>query len=383
MVGKLDSQTIGAKITVQGPLNTHQAVSLMLATDTGISKTLLNSSDWSKVKGDCKFVKTSNCFRSYGTKYHLPIKGKVRVTLTAERGAKIDTWVYVVNDKREQSLLGESDAVRIGIVKLDLKGSTEEVIGRVSYISKPNPPSNGIVSDNETQEEINKRMKAMINQFPSVFTDTTGKFQGEPIKIQLKLDMSPVIQPQCRVPLHYRERLRQELEKMKEQDIIEGPITIEEPGTFLSNLVITDKKATDRIRVTLDCQAVNKAIYATHEPIPTPDELRHYLGSSDRFSMLDMTNCYYQFEIEPSARKLYAFCSPWGIYQYKHMAMGTSPASSEIQKHIRKAIKDCKNTIHIKDDILVFRTGQKHDKNLEDVLRTLQEKGITLRPEKC
>ena len=141
---------------------------------------------------------------------------------------------------------------------------------------------------------------------------------------------------------------------MKEEDVIEGPITIEEPSTFLSNLVITDKKCKDRIRVTLDCQAVNKVIYATHEPIPTPDELRHYWGSSDHFSTLDMTNCYHQFEIEFSARKLYAFRSPWGIYQYKHMVMGTSPARSEIQKHIREAIKDCKNTIHIKDDILVF-----------------------------
>ena len=168
--------------------------------------------------------------------------------------------MYVVNDKREQLLLGESDAVHLGIVKLDLKGSTEEVRGRVSYIPKPNPPSNGIVSGNETQEEINRRMKALINQFPSVFADVKGKVQGEPIRIQLKSDMSSVIQPSRRVPMQYRERLRQELEKIKEEDIIEGPITIEEPGTFLSNLVITDKKGTDRIRVTLDCQAVNKAI---------------------------------------------------------------------------------------------------------------------------
>ena len=183
--------------------------------------------------------------------------------------------------------------------------------------------------------------------------------------------------------MHYWERLRQELGRMKEEDINEGPITIEELGTFLSNLVITDKKGTGRICVTIDCQAVNKAIYPTHEPIPTPDELRHYLGGSDRFSMLDMTNCYYQFEIEPSAWKLYAFHSPWGIYQYKCMVMGTSPASNEIQKCIREAIKDCKNIIHIKDNILVFGAGQEHDKYLEDVLQTLQEKGITLRPEKC
>ena len=50
MFGKLDSQTIGVKITVQEPLNTHHAVLLMLATDTSISKTLLNSSDWSKIR---------------------------------------------------------------------------------------------------------------------------------------------------------------------------------------------------------------------------------------------------------------------------------------------------------------------------------------------
>ena len=65
------------------------------------------------------------------------------------------------------------------------------------------------------------------------------------------------------------------------------------------------------------------------------------------------------------------------------MVMGTSPASSEIQKHIREAIKDCKNTIHIKDDILVFGVGQEHDKYLEDVVRKTSRKGITLRPEKC
>ena len=74
--------------------------------------------------------------------------------------------------------------------------------------------------------------------------------------------------------MHYWETLRWELGKMKEEDIIKGPITIEEPGTFLSNLVITDKKGKDRICVTLDCQAVNKAIYATHEPIPTPQYLQ-------------------------------------------------------------------------------------------------------------
>ena len=154
------------------------------------------------------------------------------------------------------------------------------------------------------------------------------------------------------------DRLEAELKKMVKEDIIEGPIEMEEPGTFLSNLVITDKTDTDQIRVTLDCQAVNKEIYPTHEPIPSSEELRHNLRGSDRFSKLDMTNCYYQFEIEEKARKLFAFRSPWGIFRYKRMVMGTSPASSEIQKRIRGIIKNLPNAIHIKDDIMVHGVGK-------------------------
>ena len=160
-------------------------------------------------------------------------------------------------------------------------------------------------------------MKEMMADFPELFTDSTGKFKGTPIEIQVRDDAVPVVQPQRRIPLHYMDRLKVELEKMLKEDIIEGPIEVEEPGTFISNLVITDKKDTDKIRVTLDCQAVNREIYPTHEPIPTSDELRHDLLGSDRFSTLDMTNCYHQFEIAESARKLFAFRSPWGIYRYK------------------------------------------------------------------
>ena len=169
---------------------------------------------------------------------------------------------------------------------------------------------------------------------------------------------------------------------MISEDIIKGPIDIEEPGTFLSNLVITDKKGTDKLRVTLDCQEVKKSIYPTHEPIPKVEELRHELRGSDRFSSLDFTNCYCQFETEENARKLYAFRTPWGIYRYKRIVMGTCPASSKIQKRIRETVRNCRNIVHIKDDIIVHGVGQQHDQYKIEVLRTLQEKRITLRPDK-
>ena len=87
---------------------------------------------------------------------------------------------------------------------------------------------------------------------------------------------------------------------MLPEDIIEGPIKLEEPGTFLSNLVITEIKG--QTIFVLHCEQKKPV---THKPIPTVEELQHELSGSDVFSVLDMTNYYYQ---------LYAFCSPWGIF---------------------------------------------------------------------
>jgi hypothetical protein len=258
----------------------------------------------------------------------------------------------------------------LGIVKLDLKGSSEEVVNKIEYLRKSDVGDT--TTDLTTKGTIESEMENIQSEFPDVFSDTTGKVKGTPIKIQVREDAVPVIQPPRRIPLHYIDRLEVELKKMKMEDIIEGPLDIEEPGTFLSNTLITNNTHSDRICVTLHCQSVNKVIYPTHEPIPSSDELRHKLKGSNRFSKLDMTNCYYQFEIEKEARKLFAFRTPWGIFRYKRMVMGTSPASSEVQKRIRDIIGKCKNAIHIKDDIVVHGVGESHDVHLNNVLKTLR-----------
>ena len=259
----------------------------------------------------------SKRFRPFGTAYYLPIRGKAKVTMTARNGASIETYVYIVDDPNEQSLLGRSDALRMGIVTLNPDGAKEEInipescetTNRISKLKKAPIPTTGIVSGGQTQLEIDTCMKSMSDSFPKLFANKTGKFKGPPIKVQLHPNATPVIQPPRKIPLHYLKPLETELMNMLGDDVIEGPIEIEEPGTYISNLVITDKKwdpSGKQIRLTLDCQAVNRDIYHTHEPIPTSEELRHQFAGSDRFSVLDLTNCFHQFEIEEEARKLFS-----------------------------------------------------------------------------
>ena len=91
VVGKLESHSISAKMYIDPPAPSNNPQLITLATDTGVSKPLLNRMDWEKVKLLCTFVKTSMHFRSFGTAYHLPIRGKAKVTLRAEKGATIES----------------------------------------------------------------------------------------------------------------------------------------------------------------------------------------------------------------------------------------------------------------------------------------------------
>ena len=61
--------------------------------------------------------------------------------------------------------------------------------------------------------------------------------------------------------------------------------------------------------------------------------------------------------------------------------MGT--ASSECQEKLRRVVKGLEGVEQIQDDVMVHRKGEAHDRNLEICLQRLEEKGFTLRTEKC
>ena len=397
-----NSKSIFCKLKVSG-LEKQQLKRLEFATDTGVKKTILNRSDWEKIRESCHMSKTKVRFRPYGTRATLPIIGRAKVEMKARAGAKIDTYVYVNDDDKDSSLLGEDDAKRLGIVKINLNGAAHEVvqdeaefeseteIARRIKQNKLSELSKGEQETEQQREEQNKSMEKLAKEYKDIFGGV-GKYDGPEIKIQLKDNIRPVIQAPRRIPLHYTQPLEDHLKELLAEDVIEGPLVEEEEGSWISNLVITDKKwdgpdarAGDRIqiRANLDCRPLNEHCYQTHEPIPTTEELRHKLRGSDTFSTVDMVHSFHQFVLEPEARKLFTFRGPGGLYRYKRLVMGNSPASSEAHKRVKMVVAGCEGVCQIKDDILVYGSGAEHDQRLRQVLERFREAGLTLRREKC
>ena len=370
---------------------------IKLATDTGVRKTILNRSDWFKIRDKCLLVKTKLKFRPYGTDHRLPIRGRAKVRLQAKAGACITTYVFVNDSDKDSSLLGKADAIRLGIIKINLKGESEEVdpngaeenVQRIKSMRLSDMQKED--SDTSKGTAKDKDMEILTKEYEDIFHGI-GKYEGPEVKIRLKENVRPVIQPPRRIPLHYVQPLADHMKELIAEDVVEGPLTEEEEGTWISNLVITDKKWDEekkkegeriQIRANLDCRPLNNYVYQTHEPIPTTEELRHRLKGSTLFSTFDMVHSFHQFVLEEEARKLFTFRAPGGLYRYKRLVMGNSPASSEAHRRIKMVLEGCEGCVQIKDDVLVYGDGETHDRRLRAVLERFRAAGLTLRKEKC
>ena len=376
---------------------------MRMATDTGVRKTILNRADWEKIRDKCSLVKTKLRFRPYGTSHRLPIRGRAKVQLKAQAGATITTYVFINDDNQDASLLGKADAIRLGIIKMNLRGDAEvsdsngqeeaEVRRiRMMRLAELGTDTTQTAEEHKRQQKATEgRMNKMLKGYGDIF-EGVGKYEGPEVVIQLKDNVTPVIQPARRIPLHYVKPLEDHLAELIKEDVVEGPLTEEEEGTWISNLVITDKKwdegvkkKSDRvqIRANLDCRPLNEHVYQTHEPIPTTEELRHKLKGSTHFSTLDMVHSFHQFVLEKEARKLFTFRAPGGLYRYKRLVMGNSLASSEAHRRIKMVLTGCEGMVQIKDDVLVYGDKETHDDRLRVVLDRFKEAGLTLRKEKC
>ena len=97
-------------------------------------------------------------------------------------------------------------------------------------------------------------MKFKRDEFHDVFKGL-GCIEGE-YNIKLKANSHPTTQPQRNVPLRLIDKLKETLNDLEGKDII---AKVEEPVTWVSNLVIVEK-ANKILRLCLDPPDLNEAI---------------------------------------------------------------------------------------------------------------------------
>ena len=330
-------------------------------------------------------VKTCNIrFTPYGTAYKLPVIGGIRITMVNNKGKRIKTTVHIIKGQKE-SLLGREDGIRLGIIKIRPNGTREKEtkIGRITPVKKEAVKEVGIVSGGETQEQIDAKMQLLLEEYGDLFHGI-GNAKIDPIHIYTKKGRKPIAQKQRPIARHYLEPLRKHLDELLAGDVIEGLLGSEHANGWVLNIVITAKGwDKSRIRMNLDTRLMADNVKQAHFPIPTSEQLRHEFQGSDRFTSLDLNHAFHQLPIDEESRRLFVFTTPFGLFRYKRLVMGTPPALSECHDKLRALFHGLKGVVQIKDDLVVHGKGQEHDENVKQVLERIRTSGLTLRKEKC
>ena len=125
----------------------------------------------------------------------------------------------------------------------------------------------------------------------------------------------------------------------------------------------------------------NAAIVRERHPIPTVDEVLHYLNGSTVFSKLYIKWAFHQVELSETSRPI---ATHKGLFRYKRLMFGVSCAPEMYQRVIQQVLEGCDGVRNIHDDIIVHgQTTEDHDKRLEQAMERIQNRGLTLNKEKC
>ena len=214
------------------------------------------------------------------------------------------------------------------------------------------------------------------------YSDCFGDFGTIPLEyhITVKENVDPVIMPPRKVPMALRTRLKAELDRMVQNEII---APVQEPTDWVNSLVIIEK-SNGKLRVCLDPRPLNKAIKREHFQIPTTEESLSQMSDARYFSKLDASQGYWHLRVDDESSKLLTFATPFGRFRYKRLPYGIRSASEIFQVEIANLLSGIDGTAHSQDDIIIWASStEDHDRRLGQVMFNIQKTGLKLNKSKC
>ena len=170
------------------------------------------------------------------------------------------------------------------------------------------------------------------------------------------------------------------VEDLIAKDIVER---VTGPTSWVSPVVIVSKASGD-IRLCVDMRKANAAIIRERIPIPTVDEVFENLNGSAVFSKLDLRLGFHQIELDEDSRDITTFATHDGLFRYKRLSFRVNSAPEKYQQIVRQVVSDISGVQNIADDLIVHgKNNEENDRNLHRVLQRLEEKNLTLNPQKC
>ena len=224
---------------------------------------------------------------------------------------------------------------------------------------------------------------AVIKQYGDLFKGV-GLLEGD-VHLEVDPSVPPVQMPPRRLPVTIRDQVKDELDRLCREDIIE-PVT--EPSPWISALMVA-VKPNSKLRLCVDTRPLNKALKRQHYPTMTIDDVLPQLAKAKVYSTIDCASGFHHLRLDKRSSALTTFTTPFGRFRWKRMCFGISPAPEIWQAKMNEVFSGLRNVVCIADDVLCFGVGDTyeeavadHDRCMIALLNRCREKNLRLNKEK-
>lgn len=297
--------------------------------------------------------------------FKLRVAGIVASKLSCDKNSfrlspgEIHTEIFVIHNLGKP-ILGRTSISDLKIIQFDNSVSSESKVHNL----------------NETQDIIT--ITNITSTFPRLF-NSVGTFKTE-MTIRLRKGVQPYAQSTPRVvPIPLRKPLKEELNRLQKLGIIQA---VDEYTPWVSPIVVVKKDS--GVRLCVDYTHLNRAVLRSYFPIGKVESILAQISGSHYFSKLDTTSGFYQIKLDKGSQPLTCFITPFGRFIFKRLPFGISCAPEYFSMLLNKILAGIEGVISHIDDILIHAsTREEHDKILFEVLKRIEQEGITLNKSKC
>lgn len=204
-------------------------------------------------------------------------------------------------------------------------------------------------------------------------------------KIHLEPHATPAYVKPYRLPQAQKTEIENQIDKMLKDGIIE-PASSPWSAPLLIVPKKSDKTGIRKWRLVIDYRALNTKIQNDKFPLPCITEILDSLSGAMYFSHLDLSQGYYQIELDSSSRPCTAFSTTKDQYQMTRLPMGLKISPSAFSRAMTIAMSglNYEACFVYLDDLIVFgKNLLDHNKNLVQVLQRMRKVNLKLNPTKC
>jgi len=251
---------------------------------------------------------------------------------------------------------------------VDTQVSVDEVVQQQSHLTV------------EQREDLYK----LLSQYDKLFDGTLGRYPKRQFHIDLKEDAvpyhckGPYSVPSVNLPV-----LKEELKQQAKDGVLER---VAESEWGMPMMVIPKKNGS--IRTVDDFRELNKQVRRKCYPLPKIQDIFHRCKGYKYVTKLDLTKCYYTYELDEESSWLCVLVTPFGKYRRKRLPQGLSQSPDWAQAAVEEVfleadlLRECVEAFI--DDIACFSNSwEEHLVHLKKTLNCLQTNGYTVNPTKC